>query len=210
MILTVYLSQTISFYLNPSLSLSLSFYLCRSLLKRATRVCECESEFVCVWVCKCVSVSVCVLLWLTVTVTVTVSVTACMSLCLCVCRVGGKGLALRETWIISVLGRTIVCFYGHPIGKSHFFIYIKANFGNSVPYVWGGGAVWKYWITGVLGKNAELWVSHSGKHSYLYTLIVQIKVKFFCTPIPSLKTYQSSKGKSERSLPETVRSFKLK
>ena len=52
MIHTVYLSQTISFYLNPSLSLS--FYLCRSLLKRATRVCECESEFVCV--CECVSV----------------------------------------------------------------------------------------------------------------------------------------------------------
>ena len=57
----------------------------------------------------------------------------------------------------------------------------------------GGGAVRKYWITGVLGKNAELWVSHSGKHSYLYTLIVQIKVNFFLHP-PSLKTYQSSKG----------------
>ena len=163
MIHTVYLSQTISFYLNPSLSLFLSLSL--SLEESYTCVWVWVWVCVCVWVCKCVSVSVCVLLWLTVTVSVTARMSLC--LCVCVCWVGGKGLALRETWIISVLGRTIVCFYGHPIGKSHFFIYIKANFGNSVPYVWGGGAVWKYWITGVLGKNAELWVSHSGKHSYL-------------------------------------------
>ena len=48
----------------------------------------------------------------------------------------------------------------------------------------GGGllAVMKYWIIGVLGKNAVLWVSHSGKHSYLYSLIVQIKVIFFFSP----------------------------
>ena len=58
MIHTVYLSQTISFYINPSLSLSI--YLSRSLLKRATRVrvseseCECESECFCV--CQFVSV----------------------------------------------------------------------------------------------------------------------------------------------------------
>ena len=52
MIHTVYLSQTISFYLSILIPLSLSFYLSRSLLKRATRVCVSVSLSLCV----CVSV----------------------------------------------------------------------------------------------------------------------------------------------------------
>ena len=125
MIHTVYLSQTISFYLNPSLSLSIFVALSWRELHVCVWVwvwvcvCECEAEFV----CECVSLWVCSLC-----VSVTDSDCDCYFYCdcvhvsvsVCVYRVGGKGLAVRETWIIGVLGRTIVCFYGHPIGKSPF------------------------------------------------------------------------------------------